>query len=95
MTKEQEQKYEAADVLREIIKRLKGSRYRLDCGHHITFGYFLGNDITIIRPNENIAAILRTITSLFVNSTGINTYWMGKSFIAAQYSFSISAKLRS
>jgi len=52
MTKEQEQKYEAADVLREIIKQLKGSRYKLDCGHHITFGYFLGNDITIINGKD-------------------------------------------
>jgi len=52
MTKKQEQKYQDTDVLREIIKRLKGSRYRLDCGHHISFGHIFGNNITIINGKE-------------------------------------------
>jgi len=47
MTKEQEKAYQDADELREIIKQLKGRKFKLDCGHHVTFGHFLGNDITI------------------------------------------------
>lgn len=47
MTKQQKQKYEDTEVLRKIIQDLKGKKYRLDCGHNITFGYFLGNDIFI------------------------------------------------
>ena len=47
MTKEQEEAYQDADELREIIKQLKGRKFKLDCGHHVTFGYFLSNDITI------------------------------------------------
>lgn len=52
MTKEQEQRYQDTDELRKIIKQLKGSRYRLDCGHHISFGHTFGNNITIINGKE-------------------------------------------
>jgi hypothetical protein len=41
---------EYADVeeLREIILReLKGKKFMLDCGHRVTFGHFLGNNIFI------------------------------------------------
>ena len=48
MTKEQERQYEEPEVLREILKRtLAGKKFKLDCGHKVSFGYFLGNDITI------------------------------------------------
>ena len=48
MTKEQERQYEDPEVLREILKRtLAGKKFKLDCGHHVSFGHFLGNDITI------------------------------------------------
>ena len=47
MTKEQEKEYEETEALRKIICELKGKKFRLDCGHHVTFGHFLGNDITI------------------------------------------------
>jgi len=48
MTKEQKEQYQSTDILRDILKQtLEGKKFRLDCGHHITFGYFLGNDITI------------------------------------------------
>ena len=52
MTKEQESKYEDTEVLRQIITALKGRKFRLDCGHHITFGQFLGNNITIYNGNR-------------------------------------------
>ena len=47
MTKEQEKIYEDTEVLRKIICNLKGKKFCLDCGHHVTFGHFLGSDITI------------------------------------------------
>ena len=48
MTKEKEGLYEDSEHLKEIlIKTLTGKKYLLDCGHHVTFGHHLGNDITI------------------------------------------------
>ena len=48
MTKEQEKEYQDTDILREILlDTLQGMKFRLDCGHHVTFGHYLGNDITI------------------------------------------------
>lgn len=46
------EKYEDADALREIIQKLKNKKYCLDCGHHVTFGYYLGQDITILNGKE-------------------------------------------
>ena len=48
MTKAQKSGYEDSKILKTILKNyLTGRKFRLDCGHHVTFGYFLGNDITI------------------------------------------------
>jgi len=52
MTKEQKKIYEDTDKLRDLLKRLKGKKFRLDCGHHVTFGHPLGNDITIYNGNR-------------------------------------------
>ncbi len=52
MTAEQKRKYQPPERLRDIIKRLKDQKFKLDCGHHITFGYFLGNDIQINNGKE-------------------------------------------
>jgi len=52
MTKEKKAQYKTADELREIIKQLKGQKFVLDCGHHVTFGTFLGNDIMIQNGKE-------------------------------------------
>ena len=52
MTKEQEETYEDCQILREVFKELKCRKFRLDCGHHVTFGYFLGNDITVRNGKE-------------------------------------------
>jgi len=56
MTKTKKQAYCGPDELRHIIKRLHGMKFRLDCGHHVTFGYFLGNDITILN-GKNVKII--------------------------------------
>lgn len=43
-----EQGYATVEALRGIlIRELKGKKFRLDCGHRVTFGHHLGNDITI------------------------------------------------
>jgi len=53
MTKEQENEYQDVEVLKEILFRtVKGAKFRLDCGHHITFNHNLGNDITIYNGKE-------------------------------------------
>ncbi len=52
MTKEEEAKYEDTEVLRQIIMELRGRKFRLDCGHHISFGYFLGSDLTVINGSK-------------------------------------------
>ena len=52
MTKQEKEVYRDSEELRDIIKNLKGMKFRLDCGHHVTFGFFLGNDITIQNGKE-------------------------------------------
>ena len=52
MTQEEKQKYQSADKLREIIGQLKGQKFKLDCGHHVTLCHHLGNDITIRNGSE-------------------------------------------
>jgi len=47
MTKKQKEQYRDTEELRVILGKLKGQKYRLDCGHHTTFGHALSNDITI------------------------------------------------
>ena len=47
MTQQEKSRYEDPEILRRILQQLKGRKFRLDCGHHITFGHNLGNDITI------------------------------------------------
>ena len=48
MTNEQKKAYQEPDRLREILQEvLKNKKFVLDCGHHVTFSKFLGNDITI------------------------------------------------
>ena len=52
MTKEKKAAYENARALKMIIQTLKGRKFKLDCGHHVTFGHFLGNAITIYNGNH-------------------------------------------
>ena len=47
ITRKQKQLYEDTDVLRRLLEQLKGKKFKLDCGHHVTFGSYLGNNITI------------------------------------------------
>jgi hypothetical protein len=48
MTKEEKARYDEPELLGDILKRvLAGKKFRLHCGHHVTFGTNLGNDVTI------------------------------------------------
>ncbi len=47
MTRLQKQQYRPTDDLRTILSALDKEKFKLDCGHHITFGEFLGNDLTV------------------------------------------------
>ncbi len=49
MEKTQKQAYEPPEALKSILSQvLAGRRFRLECGHHITFlGGNLANDLTI------------------------------------------------
>ena len=48
MTKEQKQRYKSVELLRGLLQEaLTGKKFQLDCGHHVTFGKYLGNDVTI------------------------------------------------
>jgi len=46
MTNEQKKKYEDTKKLRQILKTLKGRKFKLDCGHH------LGNNIMIYNGSD-------------------------------------------
>ena len=53
MTKKEKERYDGPELLRDILQRtLAGKKFRLDCGHYVSFGHFLGNDITIINGKE-------------------------------------------
>ena len=48
MNKVQRSRYQQPEDLKNILSMyLNGKKFVLDCGHHITFGQRLGNDMTI------------------------------------------------
>ena len=52
MTQEEKEKYEPTDALREIFTTMRGKKFRLDCGHHVTMGHNLGNNIIIYNNKD-------------------------------------------
>ena len=53
MTKEEKERYDGPELLRDILQRtLAGRKFQLDCGHYVSFGHFLGNDITILNGKK-------------------------------------------
>ena len=48
MTQEEKAKYRETEELRRLFRQFNGKKFKLDCGHHVTFGYYLGNDIMIL-----------------------------------------------
>lgn len=57
MNKKQKRQYQEPEALKEILRReLYGKKFVLQCGHHITFGEMLGNDLTV-RNGKNLRVI--------------------------------------
>lgn len=52
MTLSQRMRYANVELLKAYMDNLRYKKYQLDCGHHVTFGYFLGNDILIINGKK-------------------------------------------
>jgi hypothetical protein len=53
MTKEEKSRYREPEALRDILKRvLAGKKFMADCGHRVTFGSNLGNDVAVINGRE-------------------------------------------
>jgi hypothetical protein len=48
----EKERYHDTSELREFLKALKYKKYILDCGHHITIGHGLGNNLMIINGRE-------------------------------------------
>ncbi len=58
MTRHQREQYQEPEVLKDILMRtLKGMKFRLDCGHHITFFHPLANNMTLYNSNKDIKII--------------------------------------
>ena len=57
MTRVEIAKYEEPEALKAILHRtLAGLKFKLDCGHHITFNAILGNDL-IIKNGRSLRVI--------------------------------------
>jgi hypothetical protein len=48
MTRIEKAAYQPVDSLKQILQAQKGKKFCLDCGHHVTLGHFLGNNIIIL-----------------------------------------------
>ena len=54
MTRAEIAEYEEPEASKAILQRtLAGLKFKLDCGHHITFNAVLGNDL-IIRNGKRL-----------------------------------------
>ena len=47
MTLAEKKKYGKAEDLEKYFKQLSGKKFKLDCGHHVTFGHNFGNSIHV------------------------------------------------
>ena len=56
MTTEEKRKYESTEALRKAVEELRGRKFRLDCGHHVTFNHNLANNITVLN-GKNLTII--------------------------------------
>ena len=53
MTRKEKRKYSEPELLKDILERaLKNKRFLLSCGHHVSFGSHLGNNVMIINGKE-------------------------------------------
>lgn len=54
MTREQKSRYEDVSILKNILMNMKGRKFKLDCGHHVTIGHNLASDIVIYNGNKEM-----------------------------------------
>ena len=52
MTKEEKEKYEDVNNLKKELEKLRGRKFRLDCGHHTTIGHHMASNITIYNGKQ-------------------------------------------
>ncbi len=52
MTKEEKEKYEDVNNLKKEIEKLRGRKFRLDCGHHCSVGHHMASNIAIYNGKE-------------------------------------------
>ncbi len=52
MTKEEKEKYEDVNNLKKEIEKLRGRKFNLDCGHHVTMGHHMASEITIYNGKQ-------------------------------------------
>ena len=50
--------YKPVEELKGFISELAGEKYKLDCGHLVTIGHHLGNNIVILNGNEKSMKII-------------------------------------
>ena len=50
------QKYQPPQKLRKALEPLRNKKFKLDCGHHVTFHQFFGNSVIIIN-GKNLKVI--------------------------------------
>jgi hypothetical protein len=56
MTKDEKKQYRPVNELIQQLSKLAGQKFQLSCGHHITWGRFLANDI-IIYNGEKLSIV--------------------------------------
>ena len=56
MKKSKKEAYQPVVNLKQLILSHVGRKYLLDCGHCVTFGYFLGSNVIIIN-GKNLKVI--------------------------------------
>lgn len=54
----QNKEYKPVEDLKFFISELAGKKYQLDCGHLVTIGHHLGNDIVILNGNKKSMKII-------------------------------------
>lgn len=53
MNLKQKSQYQPSQELKAMLQQLLiGKKFKLQCGHHITFGQILGNDLTVKNGKE-------------------------------------------
>lgn len=52
MTEREKRAYRPVEELRETLSSLAGQKFKLDCGHHITFHHNLGSSMLIHNDRE-------------------------------------------